>query len=68
MNNKIAFYCRNFTWNCQIDKTYPRERVVYITSSNIKYRNVIKILYNSILLDVFPDFDPDVRKEEQMIN
>ena len=65
MNNKIAFYCRNFTWNCQIDKTYPREGVIYITSSNIKYGNVIKILYNSILSDVFSDFDPDVREEEQ---
>ena len=65
MNNKIAFYCRNFTWNCQIDKTYPREGVIYIASSNIKYGNVIKILYNSILSDVFSDFDPDVREEEQ---
>ena len=64
-NNKIAFYCRNFTRNCQIDKTYPREGVIYITSSNIKYGNVIKILYNSILSDVFSDFDPDVREEEQ---
>ena len=57
MNNKIAFYCSNFAWSCQIDKTYPREWVIYIT-------NVIKILYNSILLDVFSDSDPDVRKEE----
>ena len=51
--------------NCQIDKTYPREGVRYITSSNIKYGNVIKILCNSILSDVFADFDPDVREEEQ---
>ena len=50
---------------CQTDKTYPREGVIYITSSNIKYGNVIKILYNSILSDVFSDFDPDVREEEQ---
>ena len=45
---------------CQTDKTYPREGVIYITSSNIKYGNV-----NKILLDVFSDFDPDVRKEEE---
>ena len=65
MNKKIAFYCRNITWNCQIYKTYPREGVIYNTSSNIKYGNVIKILYNSILSDVFSDFYPDVLEQEQ---
>ena len=67
MNNKIAFHCRSFTRNCQIDKTYSRDEVIYITSSNFKYFKVIKILYKSILLDIFSDFDfgLDVREEEQ---
>ena len=67
MNNKIAFHCRNFTRNCQIDKAYSSEGVIYLASSIIKYGKVIKILYKSILLDIFSDFDfgPDVWEEEQ---
>ena len=62
MKSKIAFHCRNFTRNCQIDKTYSSEGVIYLASSIIKYGKVIKILYKSILLDIFSDFDfgPDV--------
>ena len=44
MKSKIAFHCRNFTRNCQIDKTYSSEGVIYLASSNIKYEKVIKIL------------------------
>ena len=67
VNNKIAFHCRNFTRNCEIDKTYSSEGVIYIARSNIKYGKIIKILFKSILLDIFSDFDfgPDVREEEQ---
>ena len=52
---------------CQINKTYSRERVIYIASSNIKYEKEIKILCKSILLDIFSDFDfgPDVWEEEE---
>ena len=58
----ISFHCRNFKRNCQINKTYSREGVTYIASRNIKYEKEIKILYMSVLLDIFSDFDfgPDV--------
>ena len=52
MNNKIAFHCRNFTRNCEIDQTYSSEGVIYIARSNIEYGKVIKILFKSILLDI----------------
>ena len=67
MNNKIAFHCRNFTRNCKIEQTYSSEGVIYIARSDIKYGKVIKILFKSIILDIFSDFDfgPDVREEEQ---
>ena len=62
MNSMISFHCRNFKRNCQINKTYSREGVTYIASRNIKYEKEIKILYMSVLLDIFSDFDfgPDV--------
>ena len=53
----ISFHCRNFKRNCQINKTYSREGVTYIASRNIKYEKEIKILYMSVLLDIFSDFD-----------
>ena len=58
----ISFHCRNFKRNCQINKTYSREGVTYIASRNIKYEKEIKILFMSVLLDIFSDFDfgPDV--------
>ena len=55
VNNKIALHCKNFKRDCQIDKTYSRDGVIHIASSNIKYGKVIKI-YMSILLDICPDF------------
>ena len=67
MNNMISFHCRNFKRNCQIDKTYSRKGVIYIAGSNTKYEKEIKILYKSILLDIFSDFDfgPDDWEEEE---
>ena len=52
--------------NGQIDKTYWRDGVIHIASSNIRDGKVIKILHMSMLLDIFPDFnfDPDAREEE----
>ena len=66
MNNKIAFHCRKLKCNGQIDKTYWRDGVIHIASSNIRDGKVIKILHMSMLLDIFPDFnfDPDAREEE----
>ena len=66
MNNKIAFHCRKLKRNGQIDKTYSRDGVIHIASSNIRDGKVIKILHMSMLLDIFPDFDfgPDAREEE----
>ena len=55
VNNKIALHCKNFKRDCQIDKTYSRDGVIHIASSNIKFGKVIEI-YMSILLDIFPDF------------
>ena len=66
MNNKIAFYCRKFNRNGQIDKTYSRDGVIHIAAGNIRDVKSNKILYMSMLLDTFPDFDfgPDAREEE----
>ena len=66
MNNKIAFYCRKFKRNGQIDKTYSRDGVIHITTSNIRDVKSNKILHMTMLLDIFPDFDfrPDAREEE----
>ena len=66
MNNKIAFHCRKRKRNDQIDKTYLRCWLIHIASSNIRDGKVIKILYMSMLLDIFPDFDfgPDAREEK----
>ena len=66
MNNKIAFYCRKFKRNGQIDKTYSRDGVIHIATGNIRDVKSNKILYMSMLLDTFPDFDfgPDAREEE----
>ena len=66
MNNKIAFHCRKLKRNGQIDKTYSRDGVIHIASSNIRDGKVIKILHMSMLLDIFPDFDfgPDAGAEE----
>ena len=66
MNNKIAFHCRKLKCNGQIDKTYWRDGVIHIASSNIRDGKVIKILHMSMLLDIFHDFnfDPDAREEE----
>ena len=36
MNNKIALHSRNYKRNCQIDKTYSRDGVTHIASSNNK--------------------------------
>ena len=67
MNNKIAFHCRKLQRNGQIDKTYSRDGVIHIASSNIRDWKVIKILHMSMPLDIFPDFDfgPDAREEER---
>ena len=64
-NNKIAFHCRKLKRNGQINKTYSRDEVMHIASSNIRDRKVIEILYTSVLLDIFPDFDfgPDAREK-----
>ena len=66
MNNKIAFYCRKFKRNGQIDKTYSRDGVIHIATGNIRDVKSNKILHMSMLLDTFPDFDfgPDAREEE----
>ena len=66
MNNKIAFHCRNLKCNGQIDKTYSRDGVIHIASSNIRVGKVIKILHMGMLLDIFRDFDfgADAREEE----
>ena len=66
MNNKIAFYCRKFKRNGQVDKTYSRDGVIHIATGNIRDVKSNKILYMSMLLDTFPDFDfgPDAREEE----
>ena len=66
VNNKIAFHCRKLKCNGQIDKTYWRDGVIHIASSNIRDGKVIKILHMSMLLDIFHDFnfDPDAREEE----
>ena len=66
MNNKIAFYCRKFKRNGQIDKTYSRDGVIHIATSNIRDVKSNKILHMTMLLDIFPDFDfgPDAREEE----
>ena len=66
MNNKIAFHRRKLKHNGQIDKTYSRDGVIHIASSNIRDGKVIKILRMSMLLDIFPDFDfgPDAIEEE----
>ena len=66
MNNKIAFYCRKFKRNGQIDETYSRDGVIHIATGNIRDVKSNKILYMSMLLDTFPDFDfgPDAREEE----
>ena len=66
MNNKIAFYCRKFKRNGQIDKTYSRDGVIHIATGNIRDVKSNKILHMSMLLDTFPDFDfgSDAREEE----
>ena len=66
MSNKIALHCRKLKRNGQIDKTYSRDEVIHIASSNIRDGKVIKIIHMSMLLDIFPDFDfgPDAREEE----
>ena len=66
MNNEIAFHCRKLIRNGQIDKTYSRDWVIHIISSNIRDGKVIKIIHMSMLLNIFPDFDfgPDARGEE----
>ena len=66
MNNKIAFHCGKLKHNGQIDKTYSKDWVIHIASSNITYGTANKILHMSILLDIFPDFNfgPDAREEE----
>ena len=66
MNNKIAFYCRKFKRNGQIDKTYSRDGVIHIATGNIRDVKSNKILHMSMLLDTFPDFHfgPDAREEE----
>ena len=66
MNNKIPFHCRKLKRNGQINKTYSRDGVIHIASSNIRDGKVIKILQMSMLLDIFPDFHfgPDAREEE----
>ena len=66
MNSKIVFHCRKLKSNGQIDKTYSRDGVIHIASSNIRDGKLIKLLHMSMLLDTLPDFDfgPDVREEE----
>ena len=66
MNNKIVFHCRELKSNGQIDKTYSRDGVIHIASSNIRAGKLIKLFHMSMLLDILPDFDfgPDVREEE----
>ena len=49
MNNKIAFHCRKLKRNGQIDKTYSRDGVMHIASSNIRDGKAIKILNMSML-------------------
>ena len=51
VNNKIAFHCRKLKRNGQIDKTYSRDGVIHIASSNIRDGKVIEILHMSMLLD-----------------
>ena len=63
MNNKIPFHCRKLKRNGQINKTYSRDGVIHIASSNIRNGKVIKILQMSILLDIFHS-GPDAREEE----
>ena len=53
MNNMIAFHCRKLKRNGQIDKTYSRDGAIHIASSNIRDGKVIKMLYMSMLLDIF---------------
>ena len=66
MNNEIAFHCWKLKRNGQIDKTYSRDGVIHIVSSNIRDGQVIKILHMSMILHIFSDFDfgPDAREEE----
>ena len=65
MNNKIAFHCRKLKRNGRTNKTYSRDEVMHIASSNIRDGKVIEILHTSVLLDIFPDFDfgPDAIEE-----
>ena len=51
MNNEIAFHCRKLKRNSQIDKTYSRDGVIHIVSSNIRDGKVIKMLHMSMILE-----------------
>ena len=56
VNNNIVCHYIKLKQNDQIDKTYSRDGIIHIASSNIRDKKVMRILHMRILLDVFPRF------------
>ena len=67
MNNQLPSIVGSLNVMVRFYKTYSRDDVIHIVSSNIRDGIVIKMLHMSMLIDIFPDFDfgPDAREEER---
>ena len=60
MNNQLPSIVGNLNVMVRFYKTYSRDDVIHIVSSNIRDEKVIKMLHMSMLIDIFPD----AREEE----